>query len=171
MPLFFHIHRSISEFFIMKTLCPGVCVALSLLALSKNFLPFSAMTFSSLILWVIFLTHCLYSLLLEETDTFGSISYALTFVSCFLTLCAFPLFSGRILQLNLYTNLLFICMCMCVFLLFPNPLINVFYKVCLCHGLCVYLLILNGNLHTRQLLAPVFLCLRAFSCLWSSRCC
>ena len=37
----------------------------------------------------------------------------LTFVSCFLHLCAFPLFSGKILQFNHYTNLL-ISVCVCV---------------------------------------------------------
>ena len=38
----------------------------------------------------------------------------LTFVSCFLHLCAFPLFSGKILQFNHYTNLLIsVCVCVC----------------------------------------------------------
>ena len=41
----------------------------------------------------------------------------LTFVSCFLHLCAFPLFSGKILQFNHYTNLLIsVCVCVCVIL-------------------------------------------------------
>lgn len=141
-----------------------------------------------------FSPHCLYSLPLEEMDNFGSIPHALTFVSRFLTLWAFPLFSGRILQLKLYTNLLFICMCLwffCyfqIFLIFFYKWVNVisshiFLRILVycggpgqasvvgCLGACVCLLILNANVHTSQLPAPVFLCLRPFSCLWSPRCC
>lgn len=115
----------------MKTSCPGVC--LCNISLCKNLFPFSAITVSSLILWVISLPHCLYSLPLEEMDDFGSILYALPFVSRFLTLWAFPLFSGRILQFKLYTNLLFICMCLWFFCYFQIYLIFFFLQVSECN--------------------------------------